>query len=215
MSDYYIIGSGGLAKELLSLTKYIHSKNFSFEGFIDFNPNMNSKKALGEYFTVLDEDEFLKNHIELDKRKEINILNGVGDPSRIPEIVKKYDGFNFPNIIHPNFNGDLSTISMGEGNLIAGGSTFTCDIEVGSFNIINLNTTIGHDVKIGNYNVINPGTNISGSVHIGDSNLLGTSSTILQGLKLGNNNLIGANSLMTKNLEDNSKLVTLPSKQVE
>lgn len=96
-------------------------------------------------------------------------------------------GVLFPNLIHPNFTiVDAATFSIGEGNIIKGHCSVTCDVSIGSFNVINGFVNIGHDVKIGDYNVMMPGARISGEVEIGRGNLLGADCFIKQRITIGN-----------------------------
>lgn len=208
----YIIGSGGLAKEVLRLLLDTGEK-YPFKGFIDFNPKSGEIFADGNNYPVLDENSFLTDS-NINKENSAVFL-GIGDPKKSVEILHKYKGFIFPNLIHPSFVGSSHSITFGQGNIITAGCIFTVDIKIGSFNIINLNTTIGHDTEVGNFNVMNPGVNVSGGVQIGNGILLGTNSTVLQYLKIGDSSILGAGAVLTKDLEPNSLAVGIPAKVIK
>ena len=210
--QYYIIGSGGFAKEVYYLAECTLDDSYEFLGFIDFKPENDTIKVRGKIACVIDEDYFLNT---IKPSSEINIYIGVGDPKLIEKLSLRFQHYHFPNLIHKSFVGDCNSIIFGKGNVITAGCIFTVDIEVGSFNVFNLNTTIGHDTVIKNCNVFNPGCNISGDVNIGSNNLFGTNSTVLQGLSVNDSNVLGASSLANKVIFSNSVMVGVPAKKLE
>lgn len=211
-NQYYIIGCGGFAKEVLFLSTNALDVSWEFKGFIDYKPKKDKINIGNIEHPVIDEDFFLEN---IKPSNQISIFVGIGDPKILNLISRKFGEFDFPNLIHKNFIGDLSSINMGKGNIITAGCIFTVDISVGSFNVFNLNTTVGHDTEIGSCNVFNPGVNISGSVKIGSENLFGTNSTVLQLVEIKNGNILGALSLANKNIDYNSVMVGVPAKKME
>ena len=207
MEDIYILGSGGLAKEVYFLIKEINK--FDVIAFIDIEEKKNiifTEKSV----PVISEEDFL-NQIHLITPK---IAIGIGDPILIEKLSIKFNDFDFPNLIHPNVVLDHDNISMGKGNILSPGVIMTTNIIIGDFNIFNLSVTIGHDVKIGNGNVFNPSVNISGQVKIDNSNLFGVGSIVLQEKSIGSNSTLGASALLTKNVEDNIVLVGIPAKKI-
>jgi len=210
MSAYYILGSGGFAKEVLFLCKNVFGHDQDFGGFIDHTPSVSELQCLGKTYQVLDEDQFFSEFV---KEKKPNLYLGIGDPKIIQKVTQRFSDFSFPNLIHPTVIRDDS-VHLGVGNIITAGCIFTIDIRIGSFNIFNLNSTFGHDSIIGNCNVFNPGVNISGGVVIGNQNLIGTNSTMLQYVKMGNSNILGAGSLANKEIFEDSIMVGLPAKPI-
>ncbi|AGC78682.1 sugar O-acyltransferase (sialic acid O-acetyltransferase NeuD family) [Nonlabens dokdonensis] len=207
--DYYIIGSGGFAKEVYFLADQCLDETNRFKGFIDYKPVNNFVHARGKRLPVIDEDLFLNN---VDPNNDINLYFGVGDPKLLNKLSKTFENYLFPNLIHPTVIFDSSSVRFGKGNILTSGCILTVDIQIGSFNIFNLSSTIGHDVNIGDCNIFNPVTNISGQVEIGSNNLFGVNSTVLQLLTVGDNNIVGASSLLTKSIENNSVMVGIPAK---
>lgn len=211
LKNIFIFGSSGFAKEVFWLIKEINLVNelYKFSGFVDITTKETVKIGL-EVYPVYREDAFFMN-----KHKNECFAIGIGNPSIIEKIFSKYSNFDFPNIIHPNFQTDKQSLTIGLGNIITSGCTFTTDVKIGNFNIFNLHTTIGHDCIVGNCNIINPGTNISGGVKIGNNNLIGTNSTVLQNLIIENNSVLGAGSVLTKNLESKKISVGSPAKVIK
>jgi sugar O-acyltransferase (sialic acid O-acetyltransferase NeuD family) len=210
-AKYYIIGSGGFAKEVYFLADESLGESRRFMGFIDYKPTETTIIVRGKDEPVIDENHFLE---KVQASDDINLYFGIGDPKLLGKLCKRFENFNFPNLIHPNFVGDRKSVKLGVGNIITAGCVFTVDIKIGSYNIFNLNTTVGHDTVIENCNVFNPGVNISGSVNIGSRNLFGTNSTVLQMLQINNDNVLGAFSLANKNIDSDSIMIGVPAKKL-
>jgi sugar O-acyltransferase (sialic acid O-acetyltransferase NeuD family) len=205
--NIYVVGSGGFAKEVYFLIK--ETKLYDFKGFIEYKSTEKSLTFNGEILPVIDEDVFFNEN------KNATIAIGVGRPHLVKKIAEKFKHFDTPNIIHPNFIGDVDNIISGVGNIITSGVIFTTNITIGSFNVFNLNMTVGHDTVIGDYNVFNPSTNISGNNKIGTKNLFGVGSISLENMLIGDNNVIGAASLITKNIDNNGVYIGVPSKLIK
>lgn len=214
MKPIYIIGAGGLGKEIYILIDDINKKNLTYDimGFLDADSSIKQVKIGKKIIEVFSEKHFLeKKH----QNGNINLAIAIGSPSIISKVSKFYKNigeFNFPNLIHPSVQYRHEAIEMNEGNIISANSLISVDVELGSFNFINLNCTIGHDTKMGSFNVINPGVNLSGGVILGNNNLIGTNSTILQYLQIGNNNTITSASFLNKDVDNNLILVGNPAR---
>ena len=206
----YILGTGGLAREMAMLVEQINSRDarWEFAGFITHDRSEIGKNlGLGK---IVGDDCWL-----LEQRCGADIVVGVGSPALRQKVLEQYllhkERFSFPNLVHPSANVDAKWVTLGVGNAITAGCIFTCDIKVRDFNIFNLNVTVGHDCEIGSFNVLNPCASISGSVTIGDSVLLGTGCQILQGLTLGSGATIGAGAMVRKHVDGNQTVVGVPA----
>ena len=207
--NYYILGSGDFAKEVYIWIKDTLNAQENFIGFID---NKDQKKEVsigGKLHPVIHESDFLNR---VSPTTDVNLFLGIGNPRLIQKIFRKFQNYNFPNLIHPTSSGDFSSVRMGVGNIITPGCILTVDISIGNCNIFNLNTTIGHDTIINDYNVFNPGSNISGGTKIGSLNFFGTNCSVLQHLEIENGNTIGAMTLINKNLSSDLTIVGVPGR---
>lgn len=204
MNGVWILGAGGLAKEICWLVR--STGLFTVRGFID---KVGSAPIVvsGQEFPVIPEGNLPELPID------DMLALGVGDPGLRLQLGTRYRGKRrFPNIIHPSVLGDMDGLSMGEGNLLAAQVTFTTNIRIGDHNLFNLGCTIGHDCIVGSGNVINPGSNISGNVVMGDRILIGTNATLLQGVTVGDGAVVGAASLVNKAVAAGVTVVGVPAK---
>lgn len=196
MKDLAIYGAGGLGKEVVSLINRINRDNpqWNFVGYYDRMYEKGYDNGYGKVLGGIDD----LNAVE----RELALVIAMGDSNVTKEIVSRIDNKNiiYPNLVHPSvYFLDYDRVNLGEGNIIQGGCSISCDVEIGNFNLFNGKITIGHDVKIGNYNSIMPGVFISGYVTIGNNILAGVGSIIIPNIKIGDNTRLGAGAvLMTK-----------------
>jgi acetyltransferase-like isoleucine patch superfamily enzyme len=211
MKDIAIYGMGGLGRELACIIAEINaiSPQWNFIGFFD--------DGAPEKMLSSSQGELLGNIDTLNSwPKELCVLLCFGSP-RVIEIVRNKitnPNVSFPNLIHPMFHiSDKETFKIGQGNIILGTCSATCNVTVGNFNLLNGSVVLGHDVTIGDYNVFMPGTRISGEVTIGNSNQFGAMSFVKQSLTIADNvTLSPLSALLTKPKSD-SLYVGNPAKK--
>jgi len=211
-SDIYIIGAGGLGREILTLIRRINTAAgrciWAVKGFVDQN-----EAESVENLPVLADAALLAMNTS------VTAVIAVGLPSVRAKIIAKYAHaahIGFPNLLDPSaliLNPDR--VVLGDGNIICAGTILTTDIELGRFNILNVACTVGHDVVLGDNNIINPSANISGSVAIGNNCFVGTGAQILQQLQIGDGAVIGAGAVVLKHVEPWTTVVGVPAKKIK
>ena len=209
MRSIFVLGAGGLAKEVAQLIMQINAvtPRWKFGGYVDFDKGAPNALPWGK---LVGDDDWLIAHAG-----PADVVIGVGYPKLRRHIADKFrgiPGIEFPNLIHPSTCVDPSVVSMGIGNIVTRGCVFTCGIAVGDFNLFNLNVTVGHDCVIGSYNVINPGCNVSGKVKLGDSILLGTGASILDNKSVASEAVIGAGAVVVRDIAGSGTWVGVPAK---
>lgn len=200
MKDIAIYGAGGFGKEVACLIRIINERQkepeWNLVGFFDDNKELKGQ-MISHYALCLGGIEELNDY-----PKELNLTIPIGNSKTVYSIIQKITNPKalYPNLIHPDVVfSDQETFSIGRGNIIQRGCSFSCDVTIGDFNIANGAVSIGHDVKVGSFNTIMPSVRISGGVAIGDYNFFGVGSIVLQYIKIENEVRLGAGSvLMTK-----------------
>ena len=211
MRSIFVLGAGGLAKEVAQLIGQINAvrPRWEFGGYVDFDDGEMAELPWGD---LVGDDDWL-----ISRSTPTDVAIGVGSPilrRRISEKFRGIPGIEFPNLIHPSTHVDPDVVSMGVGNVITRGCVFTCDIALGDFNIFNLNVTVGHDCSIGSYNVISPGCNVSGRVEMGDSILIGTGASIIERKKIASEAVIGAGAVVVRDIVGPGTWVGVPAKAI-
>jgi sugar O-acyltransferase (sialic acid O-acetyltransferase NeuD family) len=212
MRDIAIYGAGGFGKEIACIINRINEDHvvWSLIGFFDDGIKKNTQ--ISHYGAVLG------NINDLNKwKRPVSIVFAIGDPLIIKNLVEKIDHLkvDFPNLIHPESTiADQKAFSIGRGNLITRGCTFSCDVHIGDFNQFNSISALAHDVTVGSYNVFMPLVRVSGEVTIGNSNFFGIGAIILQQVKIGENTRIGAGSIVITKTKDGFLYMGNPAKRI-
>lgn len=213
-----IFGSSGISKEVFHIINQINIYNnvkvYNFLGFVEDIESKIGNEVI-EGFKVITSDSKFQRFCNKFPMLGVVIPNGIPKVKLL--IYNKIcciENLVYPNIIHPNVNFDHETVLFGHGNIIASGTSLTCNIQMGNFNLINLNSTIGHDAKLGHFNVINPLVSVSGNVNIKDLCLIGTGANILQQLTINNNGTVGAGAVVVKDVDDSTTVVGIPAKNI-
>jgi UDP-3-O-[3-hydroxymyristoyl] glucosamine N-acyltransferase len=197
MKDIAIYGMGGLGREVACKLVDINAVNpqWNFVGF--FDDGAPESKIASTHGQLLGNIDTLNNWIE-----DLAVLLCFGNPRTLEVVRRKITNprISFPNLIHPNFYiGDSETFHIGEGNIILGSCSATCNITIGNYNIFNTSVVLGHDVTVGDFNVFMPASRISGEVTIGSRNLFGAVSFVKQQIKISDDvTLSPLSALLTK-----------------
>lgn len=210
MKDIAIFGAGGLGRETTILIEAINKAggDWHFVGYFD---DGKEKEAQISHF-----GKVLGGVAEINAwPTALAIVIAIGNPKSLKGVKERITNSHiyFPNLIAPTATiADPETFSIGEGNILGGGTWISTDVEIGSFNLFNGDVVMGHDVKIGDFNTIMPDIRISGEVTIGDSNLLGVGSIILQQIKIGNNVHLGPGAVLMTKPKDGGTYIGNPAK---
>ncbi len=198
MKDIALYGAGGLGREVAASLKdlvWANPEGWNLIGF--FDDGSPKSERVSHFGTVLGGMRELNEWPE-----PLNVALCFGEPHTIAAVRNQIENplVSFPNLIDKDyFVSDLSTFSIGEGNIIHSGCKATTNVCIGNFNLLNGEVTYGHDTCVGDCNVFMPGCRISGEVTIGNACLIGAMSFVKQQLSLGDGVRLGPLSvLLTK-----------------
>lgn len=210
MEKLAIVGSGGFAREVLTLINAINSNAPRFEvvGFV----GEDKSQSVHGYSVIGNDDE-----VNL-TQEPLSIVIAVGEPGLKAKIRAKYNNplISFPTLVHPSvILGDKESIKIGQGSIICAGCILTTDIKIKEFVTLNLQCTVGHDTVIGNYSSFMPSVNISGEVDIKEGVYVGTGAKIINQVEIGEQTIVGAGAVVAKILPANCTAVGVPAKPIK
>jgi sugar O-acyltransferase (sialic acid O-acetyltransferase NeuD family) len=213
MKDIAVYGAGGFGKEVACIINKINSTRPTWNIIGFFDDGIIKGKRISHFGQVLGDLSDLNSWEE-----PVNVVFSIGNPQTIKFLVERINNprVEYPNIIHPDSSfSDLQSFTIGKGNIITRGSTFSCDVTIGDFNQFNSISALAHDVEVGSFNVFMPLVRISGETKIGSCNFFGIGSVILQQLKIGNNTRIGAGSVVMTKTKDGFLYMGNPAKKTD
>ena len=210
MEKIAIVGTGGFAREVLTLIEDLNRQCATYEivGFIDAD----TSKVIHGY-PVVGDDEHINN-----SREPISVVIAVGEPHLKRKIRNKYTNplVKFPTVIHPSvLIGSKNTVTIGDGCIICAGCILTTDIVIKDYVTLNLMCTVGHDTEISDYCSFMPSVNISGEVKIKDGVYVGTGAKIINQLEIGKNTIVGSGAVVAKSLPADCTAVGVPAKPIK
>lgn len=210
MKDIAIFGAGGLGRETTILIDNINKsrEDWHFVGYFDDSKDKGTEIShFGKVLGGVAEINVWPSKLAL--------VIAIGNPKSVKGVRERIRNSKiyFPNLIAPTATiSDPETFTIGEGNIIGGGTWISTDVRIGNYNLFNGDVVMGHNVIIGDYNTIMPDIRISGEVAIGNSNLLGVGSIILQQIKIGNNVHLGAGAVLLTKPKDGCTYLGNPAK---
>lgn len=211
MSDsrLILIGGGGHCKSCIDVIEQ-EGKSEIF-GVLDAAEKL-GEKVLG--YEIIGTDDDIEKYVEQD----CYFLITVGQ-IKTPSVRKKI----FEKLI--SLNANLATVvsprayvskhaSLKSGTIVMHNSFVNAGAEVGGNCILNSGCNIDHDALIGDHCHISTGAFINGDCQLGNGVFVGSNATISSQVSVGDNVVIGAGTLVMKNVNSNSKIVGVPSKEL-
>lgn len=210
MEKIAIVGSGGFAREILTLINDINrqSKKYEVVGFVGPDKNLSIHG-----FPVIGTDEEINNTSE-----PISLVLAVGEPNLKEKIKSKYTNqlITFPTLVHPSVMiGDSESVRIGHGCIICAGCILTTDITLHDFVTLNLQCTVGHDTIINEFASFMPSVNISGEVNVGKGVYVGTGAKIINQVNIEEYTIVGAGAVAARSLPANCTAVGVPAKPIK
>src|SRR5260370_3956761 len=205
MREIYILGAGGLGKEMAWHLEMldIQYKGYRRVGLLEedeskWNGRVYGYAVLGRLEEILRPGEF--------------VLLGIGDPqvrSLGAKRIKAKGGIPY-TLVGPDVIRAKNT-TCGAGAVLELGALLGPDSRIGDGVLVNKRVMVTHDVDVGDYSVLSPLVFLSGGSKVGVGCSLGVGATFLPGLSLSNRCVIGAGAVVTQDLPAFSLAVGVPA----
>lgn len=209
MRDLYIVGAGGLGRQIAWIVSRINERKEEWNlcGFIDDDK---VGTVVNNLPVVSDIDTFIRTE------KEVWCVCALGSSSTRKKVVERLEeatNIHFATLIDPSVI--ISPfVTIGEGTMICAGSIVTVNIEIGRHVLVNWDCTVGHDSVIGDYCTISPSANICGNVHIGNCTEIGVGAQVIQNKSVAADSIVGGGAVVVRNIDKSGTYVGVPAKLV-
>lgn len=209
MKNLYIVGAGGMGREVLNFIQDVHANGgpkWNVMGFLDDTENpLGSRECdFGVVGTIKD---FMP-------QKDDVLVMGIADPAAKKQLASmlRNRGAKFETIVFPgSYIG--RHCAMGEGCILYGGCGLTVNVKLGDF-VTMLGCGIGHDVQVGNYCTISAFTHIMGRVKVGEGVFIGANAAIGPGVEVGDDAYVCMGSMVMGDVAPHAKVLGNPAREI-
>jgi sugar O-acyltransferase (sialic acid O-acetyltransferase NeuD family) len=190
MADLWILGGGGLGREVAQYALDLPGAPWRLAGFVeDYGPGV--RRAPAERGAILLEDAPL--------RDGDHALIAVGDPTLRRRLAQRAaaSGLRFATIVHPRAY-VAAGATVEEGCVVAPFAFVGDGAHLGPHVILNAHASAGHDAQVGAFTVLSPYAVVNGHVVLGEAVLLGTHASVLPRVPVGDGARVAAGSVVTR-----------------
>lgn len=206
--NLFIIGTGGLAREIAKMLAFSNLADHNFIGFIAECCDEVGRLYSGHQVVGSD------SNLPFSEDDNVDIIIAIGHASVRQKVANKYANYkncSFPNVYDKSAR-VADSLNCGIGNIFLFNCFISTEVIIGNFNLFNWCTTVGHDVKIGDGCIVNPHAHVSGYCNIGDGVLIGAGASVLEYCSVVSGSLIGAGAVVTKDILNKGTYVGVPAR---
>lgn len=209
MKSINIIGTGGLAKELISYIESESEKRYCIAGCWADEP-FNNDRFAGYYKG--DIEKFKKEYRSEDS-VIISIANNKYRARLVREIFSDLE-VQYETYIHPSC--EVSPFAeIGAGCLLAPQVIICADAIIGEHTFMNTECVIGHDSVVSSFCCLFPKVEVCGDCTVESFCTFGIGSIILPGNRMKEGSKLDAMSVLRSSIEDPAMFVGNPAKPVK
>jgi acetyltransferase EpsM len=208
MKRLFILGAGGLGKEVVDIVRCCKQSLYAEIIFLDDNSRPDTLvcgvKVAG--------DRSVLARIE---PGTADVCVAVGNPvarCKLIEDIERY-GHSFITLIDPSAI-VRSSATIGKGAIIGAGAVVSCNVTIEAHAVVILGAIVGHDVSIGRYALIGGGANLSGGARIGEGALIGAGASILGGKTVGNWATVAMGAAVFTQVEERTTVLGNPARPI-
>jgi len=215
MRLYGILGTGGLAREVMPVCRAMLHTNYPKGGYElvfvsdDAVPlvNINGIRTIKEHeFLNYDVSERFFNVAINDSRLRQNIVERIDDRAK-----------SFSIVANNYHSGD--SCKIGEGAILLPFSSVTSNVTIGRFFHAGHYSRVAHDCTIGDYVTFAPGAQCNGGVVVGSHVYVGSGAVIKQSMPgrhiiIGEGAIIGMGAVVTKSVAAFTTVVGNPARLI-
>ncbi|MEZ8825299.1 NeuD/PglB/VioB family sugar acetyltransferase [Vibrio amylolyticus] len=202
----YIVGSGGLGRELYSWLACPESE-YDPVGFVS-----DDLSSLDDFDYPISIVQTIENFQPVDS---VSLIMGIMNPKGKQKVFEQLllKGASFSTFVHPS-SIIGHNVKLGTGVVICPMCILTCDITLEDGVFFNTSSTMGHDGRVGKYSSINGKVEIGGGADIGSSVLVGSRALVLPQRKISDSAVIGAGSVVVGHVKSDITVFGNPARKI-
>ena len=203
--DYILIGSGGLASEVVDCI-LAKQETVGEPGRIIGMVNDSEDLFHEQNYRYGFEAVYLGSIHSHQYDRKFGYIIAFSDIQRRKQLVLDLlrADYHLPTIIHPSVSIPKSS-SIGHGCVIGPYVIIGRNVRIGVGNIITAYSFLSHDCQIGSYNFLST-VGLAGKSQLGDENFFGIRSTVLPHISVGNRNTVQAGMIVDTNVGDDTTI---------
>lgn len=209
MKKLNIIGSGGIAKELIAYIENEEKERYEIRGV--WSSDIFNNEKYQKYFKG-NVDDFKKNYI-----KDEVVIIAIADNNIRKKIVEKdlkNLDIKYTSYVHPSC--EISKYaSIGIGCIFGPGCIICADANIQDFNFFNTHCTVGHDTKVGSYNCFFPKVEICGSCEVSSNCVFGINSILFPKVKMHPNSKLDAGAILRRSTKSEGLYYGNPARLIK
>jgi sugar O-acyltransferase (sialic acid O-acetyltransferase NeuD family) len=209
MRPLILIGSGGLAREVVALLE--GSTDHKPVGLLDDDTALHGADIAG--LPVLGGIDSVSEHSDAD----LVVCTGSGRSRRLitERLVRSGIGISrHATVIAPDVRLP-SDCAVGPGSILLAGVVLTTAVSIGRHAVLMPHAVCTHDDLLGDFVTLCAGVTLGGSVAIGDEAYLGMNSAVKQGVRVGTGAVLGMGAVLLADLPDNEVWVGNPARAID
>lgn len=210
MRHLYIVGAGGLGREVLSYVRDIEAQgsvDWRFFGFLD-----DREEPFGGRAVDARRVGSVSDH---DPDPDAVYVCAIGDGTSRLRVARELEsrGAHFVTLIHPTAV-VRERVTLGTGVLVAPFVRINPDCEIGDQVLLNSSAALAHDVRIGEGTTLLGGNSINGNCTIGANVLLGANCVIVPGRRIEDAAQVAAGAVVFRHVRAGRTVIGNPARTI-
>ncbi len=206
MTDYVLVGGGGLARELLDwFTPSLREAGSGFVGYLDDTGD--SMAAFGSRLSHLGPIDGYR------PKASEQLVMAIGSPAGKAAVAERLQaaGCTFATLIHPTAWVSASA-RVDAGAVVGLYAHVSADAQVGELALIGAYAGVGHDATAGAGSSFGGYVDLMGGVRSGRTCMFGSGCHVLPRVSIGDGCTIGAGAVVVRNVPDGATVYTQPAR---
>ena len=208
MTDYVLVGGGGLARELLDwFAPGLEGSGSGFAGYLD-----DGEDPMAAFGARLPQLGTIKDYRPLAGQQLVMAIGAPAGKAAVAETLKAAGGV-FATLIHPTAWVSKSA-KVDAGVVVGLYAHVSADAHVGELALVGAYAGVGHDATAGAGSSLSGYVDLMGGVTSGQGCMFGSGCHVLPRVKIGDRCTLGAGAVVVRNVPDGATVYAQPARSL-